>query len=129
MHWFARLWALPVTLFGLLLAGVIRLSAGHLERHGIGLEASGGSASRVLLCLNPWLRIDAITLGEVIIARDRQTAQRMRSHEQVHVLQYGRWGILFPVAYAIASLIAVSRGDSAYHGNWFEREACRLAAR
>lgn len=73
--------------------------------------------------MNPWMRVEAITLGHVIVARDVETADRMRTHEQVHVRQYERWGMIFPLAYLVASAIAVIRGDCAYRGNAFEREA------
>ena len=50
-----------------------------------------------------------------------------RSHERVHVAQYERWGLVFPLAYAASSLQALLRGQNAYRGNRFEKEANRLA--
>ncbi len=117
------LWVAPITLFGALLATMIRVSGGRFERQGTAWEASGGCARRVLWLINPWMQIEAITLGHVILARDATTASRMRSHEQVHVRQYERWGVLFPAAYLIASAAAALRGKCPYRGNAFEREA------
>jgi hypothetical protein len=120
------IWPAPITLFGALLAACIRATNGRWERHGSTWEASGGLAPRLLWLMNPWGAIEAITLGHVIIARDAPTATRLRTHEQVHVRQYERWGVLFPFAYLVASAIAVLRGGDAYRDNVFEREAFRV---
>lgn len=123
MRIIAHLWAAPVTLFGALLAGLIWLSGGSVSRKGIAWEASGGRAPRLLWLMNPWANIEAITLGHVIVARDVATADRLRAHEQVHVRQYERWGLLFPLVYLGSSASAVIRGECPYRGNVFEREA------
>ncbi len=117
------LWPLPITLFGLTLAGIIKASGGECAGVGNALEASSGVASRILWLLNPWGQIEAITLGHVIIARDSATAERLRAHEHTHVRQYERWGVIFPFAYLAASAIAVFRGGDAYRDNVFEVEA------
>lgn len=116
-------WAAPMTLVGLLLATAIRLSGGQVSHRNIAIEACGGCAPRLLWLMNPWMRIGAITLGHVIIARDDATAARMRTHEQVHVRQYQRWGAFFPFAYAACSVFAALRGECPYRGNAFEKEA------
>ena len=77
----------------------------------------------MLWLMNPWAQIGAITFGHVIIARDATTAATLRTHEQVHVRQYERWGIFFPFAYVAASVIAAIRGGDAYRDNVFEVEA------
>jgi len=123
------LWAAPITLFGALLAVTIRLSGGRFERQGPAWEASGGCSPRVLWLMNPWMQIEAITLGHVILVRDAITANRMRAHEQVHVRQYEHWGLFFPAAYLIASAAAKLRGECPYRGNAFEREAFASEAR
>ena len=73
------LWAAPITLIGLLLAAAIRLSGGQVSHRNIAIEACGGYAPRLLWLMNPWMRIEAITLGHVIIARDDATAARMHA--------------------------------------------------
>jgi hypothetical protein len=47
----------------------------------------------------------------------------MHEHEMVHVAQYLALGPLFLIAYPLASLLAVMRGDDGYRGNWFEQQA------
>lgn len=123
MKWLAWLWAAPVSMFGLMFAAVIRATGGQLRRHGNACEATGGCASRLLWLMNPWMRIEAITFGHVIIAGDAMIARRLRAHEQIHVRQYERWGMLFPVAYLAASAMAILRGECPYRGNRFEQEA------
>lgn len=128
MQWFARFWAAPITLLALPPALMIRLTGGRVLRQGIAWEAAGGCAPRLLWLMNPWMRIDAITLGHIIIAKDAATADCMRTHEQVHVRQYERWGMFFPLAYAAASINARARGACPYRGNAFEQEAFATAA-
>jgi hypothetical protein len=123
VKWLGWVWAAPITLVGLLFATVIRASSGQLQHHGNAWEATGGCAPWLLWLMNPWLLIEAITFGHVIIARDAMTARRVRAHEQVHVCQYERWGVLFPIAYLAASVMAILRGECPYRGNRFEREA------
>lgn len=117
------LWPLPITFFGLLLAGIVKASGGYCLRHDNALEASNGAASRLLWLMNPWAHIEAITLGHVVLARDTDTAARLRTHEHTHVRQYERWGVIFPFAYLASSAIAVIKGGDAYRDNVFEREA------
>ena len=123
MRLWRYLWPLPITLFGLILAGIVKVSGGACKRHGNALEASNGAASRLLWLMNPWANIEAITLGHVILARDTDTAARLRTHEHTHVRQYERWGVIFPFAYLASSAIAVMKGGDAYRDNVFEREA------
>lgn len=123
------LWALPITLFGAVLGAIIRLSGGTFRRQSIALEACGGAAGRILWLFNPRGRIEAITLGHVIIARNAALADALRPHEHAHVRQYERWGFLFPLAYLTASAWAHLRGGCAYRDNCFEREARAAATR
>ncbi len=117
------IWPLPITLFGLLLASIVKASGGHCSRYDNALEASNGAAFRLLWLMNPWGHIEAITLGHVILARDSDTAARLRTHEHTHVRQYERWGVIFPFAYLASSAIAMMKGGDAYRDNVFEREA------
>ena len=126
LKFFRILWPLPVTLIGLTLAVFIRGTNGCMQKHGIALEAFGGTASTILWLMNPWATIQAITLGHIIIARDAATAEQLRAHEQVHVRQYERWGFIFPIAYLAASVIAALKGGDAYRNNVFEVEASAI---
>ena len=68
-----------------------------------------------------------MTLGHVVIARDRRSLEETRAHERVHVRQCETWGPLFVPAYLTASLWAVWRGRNFYFDNRFEVEAFKLA--
>jgi hypothetical protein len=90
--------------------------------HGV-LEAWGGFARR-LLRSTP-IGAQAMTLGHVVIGRDRVSLDRSRAHELIHVRQVERWGPLFFPAYLAASAWAWLRGRHYYRDNCFEREARR----
>ncbi len=127
--WLPRLvgyvWAAPVTLIGLLLSVPIRLGGGQWQCHSGVLEVWDGPVARWLL-QGGRRRILAITLGHVVLAPDRYWLERTRAHERVHVAQTARWGVMFPLAYAVASLLAWWRGEPAYRGNRFEQAAYRV---
>jgi hypothetical protein len=117
------LWASPNTLVGLVFAAAAITAGRALLVDGV-LEAHG-----------PWLRwilrrvvplrggALAITLGHVVIGRDRRALEATREHERVHVVQYERLGPLFIPAYFAASLWALTRGGHPYFDNAFERQA------
>ena len=69
------------------------------------------------------LPFNAITFGHLIAAVDAAELERLRAHERVHVAQYERWGVLFFVAYPLASLGPWLRGGRAYLDNRFEVQA------
>jgi hypothetical protein len=99
------------------------LSGGRVERsHGV-LEVRGGFARR-LLRSTP-IRAQALTLGHVVLGRDRASLNRCRAHELAHVRQAERWGPLFLPGYLAASVWAWLRGRHYYRDNWFERDARR----
>jgi hypothetical protein len=95
------LWALPTTSLGLACLAVgaaygrvgTQVVDGVLELHGGLIEAflregtllPGGAS--------------AMTLGHVVLGRNREALQRTRAHERVHVRQCERWGPLFIPAY------------------------------
>lgn len=128
-----HVWPLPVTLAGVLLAGLARLSGAHWRwRHGV-LEVVGGPLDAGLQHLGS-AGAEALTLGHVVLARDARRLRRWRAHEWVHVRQFERWGLLMPLAYGLGSLGAMARGGCAYRNNPFElaafdaqqqRQACR----
>jgi hypothetical protein len=126
-RWWTYCWPAPISFLGLLLAALVHLSRGRTDVHRGVLEATHGIAPKLLWLMNPFGGIEAITLGHVVIARNRLTATRLRAHEHAHVRQYERWGFVFPIAYVAASVIAMLRGGSPYYDNAFEREAFRVA--
>ena len=117
------LWALPVTLFGLVWAAIAGLTGGRIAWVGGVLEVSGGWLQWLLPRLVPGIRVAAIALGHVVLATDQVTLDLTRFHERVHVAQCERWGPLFPLLYGAASLRAWGRGLHYYHDNGFEIEA------
>ena len=114
-------WAAPTTAVGLL-AGLLTLgTGGGVQCRRGALEFHGG--------FSRWLGrvcgFSAMTLGHVIIGVDLWSLAFCREHEQAHVRQAERWGVLFIPAYLVASLLAWRRGGHYYFDNWFERDARR----
>jgi hypothetical protein len=124
------LWALPLSLPGLVLWMMMRLTQGaqYAQIHrvqGVWVLSVHGAWVKNLLKLYPFFEPDALCIGCVVLARDQEMLDHLWVHELVHVRQALRWGILFPVLYLGASLWAVLRGRDAYYGNPFEQEALR----
>lgn len=112
------LWAAPCSTVGLLLGGAVCLAGGSARVIDGVLE--------VALHPAPYrgrLPFSAITFGHVVLGTDADTLARVRAHEQVHVRQYERWGLLFFLAYPAASVYAWLRGRRPYWDNVFEIEA------
>ena len=122
------LWVLPTTCAGLLFLPFVRLTGGGYQIIDGVLELYGGMVE-LFLCRFTLLKggATAMTLGHVVLGRDRAALQWSRAHERVHVRQCERWGPLFLPAYGIASVFALIRGQRAYLDNSFEREAYKLA--
>ena len=117
----AVLWAAPVTLVGLGLGLPLLLTGAQTQAHSTHLEISGGFIGRALgRRLGP-SGYAAITLGHVVLAVDEDALTPLRPHEQVHVSQYTRWGLLFPFTYLLASAVQWARGNDPYLDNPFER--------
>lgn len=119
----AYAWVAPVTVVGLALALVAVLGGARAHWVEGQLEVAGAHRLRAV---GRWPHIrhfGAITLGHVILGRDHATLQRWRRHEQVHVRQYERWGVLFWPLYLGAGVLAWWRGRDAYWDNPFEIEA------
>ncbi len=124
MRLWRYLWVLPISLLGLVLALLARLSGGRWERVEGVLEVSGGWPAKVLERGFPHSGpVAAITLGHVVLGISPQALNATRAHERVHVRQYERWGILFWVLYPLASAYAWVKGGHPYLDNLFEREA------
>ena len=116
-------WAAPTSLVGLT-AGVLTLgTGGRVQRRRGALEFHGGFARWFLQ--RRVVHASAMTLGHVILGRDECCLDDCRAHEQVHIRQVERWGVLFLPAYVVASLWAWTRGGHYYLDNWFERDARR----
>ncbi len=120
------LWPLPVTLGGLAVALLVRALGGRVARVDGVIEAGGGVVGR---WMRRFTRIDAITLGHVVIGTSASALEHWRAHEHVHVRQYERWGALMPLLYAASSLREWLRGRDPYRRNVFEREARVMARR
>src|SRR5512139_2615185 len=118
------LWALPVTLLGMLVALIARGSGGALQRVDGVLEAAGGWPAWVLRRGFPFAgAVAAITLGHVVVGVSLAALTATRAHERAHVRQFERWGFLLLVLYPLAGLLAWMRGGHPYRDNYFECEA------
>lgn len=116
-------WAAPYSLLGLLFGVLAVLSGATARRTAGALEFGGGLLGRLLTRLPPKLSFSAITFGHVILGVDHRTLAEMRAHEQVHVRQYERWGLLYVPAYLLSSMVELLRGRNPYLDNYFERQA------
>ncbi len=124
----AYLWASPNTVLGLLAVPPTLLTGGRLQVVRGVVEIHGGFAKWILGRGLPGLLrflgpAAALTLGHVVLGQDRRCLDECRDHEHVHVRQYERWGPFFLPAYFLASYLAWRRGEDAYRGNRFEKEA------
>jgi hypothetical protein len=122
------LWALPNTLIGLLFVPFVLLTKGHAAVVDGVVELHGWLPGFVLRrCIPIRGGASAITFGHVVLGRDGPCLDATRRHERVHVRQCEVWGPAFIPFYVLASLWAALSGQGAYAGNYFEREAFRLA--
>ena len=118
----AYAWALPTTSVGLCFVPLAMLGGGMQWVDGV-LELYGGPVGFFLRrCTLLKGGASAMTLGHVVLGRDRDALAWTRAHQRVHVRQCERWGPLFLPAYLAGSMIAVLRGRRAYRDNPFERE-------
>lgn len=118
---FGYLWALPNTIIGLACLPPTLMTGGRARvKRGV-IEVYGGFASWVLrkVCGGA----GAMTLGHVILGRDRAMLDYTRDHEHVHVGQYMRWGPLFLIMYGLSSFNCWRKGQNPYLENRFERVA------
>ncbi|GHA65078.1 hypothetical protein GCM10009007_01920 [Formosimonas limnophila] len=123
------LWALPITVLGLLLLLLALPSRPHVARLRIGqtsaLCAWGG-------WLSSWLRkhplgaMSAASIGHVVIARNARQLCWSGAHELEHVRQTELWGIFMPFAYVLNGLWQLVRGKRFYRDNYFEVAAYRF---
>jgi hypothetical protein len=119
-------WVLPTSAFGLPLLMAALISGGGVQWVDGVLEVHGGLASFYLRrVVGVVLKggASAMTLGHIVVGRDRIALDATRSHERIHVRQCERWGPLFIPAYLGASAFQWARGRRAYRDNPFERQA------
>lgn len=118
------LWALPVTLLGVLVALAARGSGGAIRQVEGVLEVAGGWPAWVLRRGFPFSGpVVAITLGHVVLGVSSSVLAATRMHERAHVRQFERWGVFLLMLYPLAGLLAWLRGGNPYCDNLFEREA------
>jgi hypothetical protein len=124
MSWTRYVWALPNSLIGLIFVPVAAFTRGGVALVDGVLELHGPVIAWTLThCIPLSSGVVAMTLGHVVLGRDREALAQTRAHERVHVRQYERWGPAFIPAYLLASLWGFVTGAGAYHGNVFERAA------
>jgi len=121
---FGYLWTLPNTLIGICFLPFTLLSGGRVRFARGAMELYGGFVAWYLrkLCGG----VGSMTLGHVILSRDRQMLDYTRNHEHVHVGQYMRWGPLFIPIYGLSSLMCKWKGKNPYFENCFEKVAYGL---
>ena len=117
------MWALPLTLVGLLLGLPVIACRGEvrLVRSGrVPALLFSGRAADYMLERHPFGAMCAMAIGHVVIAERSSLTRRILTHELAHVRQAACWGILFPFVYLGASAWALLRGQDAYWNNVFE---------
>lgn len=115
-------WALPVTMLGLMLA-MLSARLESVDEEGIlhFVVQSGGPLGWYMRRFH----IAAFTLGAVVTysGADGPRQIRLVRHERAHVLQTLVLGPLFLPLYVLASLWQLARGRHPYRDNWFEVRA------
>lgn len=120
LWWLGWVWALPITIPGMMLGVVTGSRCAWLNGVGGVWIASG------------WFRrnfferfgVAAFCWGQSIHFRDeRSVTPGTVAHELVHFKQARIFGVLLPLAYALGSLIAVAQGGHPYRDNFLERMA------
>jgi hypothetical protein len=126
------LWALPLTILGLLLAFPVWIARGkaYAVKESTPALLVRGPFGDWLLAHHPFGPMTAMAIGHVVLAERKGLSRTTLVHELAHVKQAARWGILFPFAYIASSMWALLRGQDAYWNNAFEvaaRDAERRA--
>lgn len=118
------LWPGLITLLFLPLAPLARWTGGDFAWHSGVLEVWGGVVGKTLERGWPLFgSVAAITLGHVVAGASHECIESTRTHERVHVRQFERWGLIFPLAYAAAGTWQLIKGKRWYWDNPFEQEA------
>ncbi len=120
LWWTGFIWALPVTLAGVLFAGLTLCSADEIQE-GCSFWTAG-----------EWLHkhffqrfgYGAFAWGAVcVVRRNDALTPRGLAHELVHFKQARIFGVFLPLAYGIGALVALIQGKRAYYDNFLERWA------
>jgi hypothetical protein len=129
LQYLLYLWVAPVSLCGLPLALLAKWTGGGFALHTGVLEIWGGKVGVWLDNGIPFFSsVNAFTLGHVVIGVSPTHLNNSRVHERVHVRQFERWGIVFPLVYALAGWQAKHQGGHPYWDNPYEIEAREAAA-
>lgn len=115
-------WVAPNTLLGILLGMLGLITGGSVQIRRSCIEFYGGWVTKFLRMI-PLKGALAMTLGHSILGISQEALDSCRDHEQVHVKQYERWGVLFIPAYFAAAAYLWIRGKDGYRDNPFEVEA------
>lgn len=116
-------WVSPNSLIGVVVGTVSLLFGGKVQLRRGCAEYYGGLVTGILNRVPPGAKTSAMTLGHTILGSSPQVLDRVRDHEQVHVMQYEKWGPLFLPAYLGSSMVLWVRGRDPYLDNPFEIEA------
>ena len=119
----AWIWTAPNTLIGLLAGLTMLLFGASVASVRGAIEFSGGAIGSVMAARTRGFRINAMTLGHVILGTSEAALSAAREHEHVHVRQYERWGPFFLPAYLASSAWQLLHGRRCYRDNYFERQA------
>ena len=116
-------WALPVTVFGLLvllLAAPSRPKVAWLRMGSTSALCAWGGWLDVWLQRHPLGSMYAATFGHVVLARDLKKMCYCGAHEYEHVRQTERWGVFLPLVYVLNGVWQVLHGRRFYRDNVFE---------
>lgn len=124
LHLAGHLWAAPLTLAGLVVAG---LGGGRPVRIHDGAIDVVAPARGPLAWFFARAGVSAFTWGATVVYRHRGLLAdaRLLRHERAHVRQALLLGPFLALAYPAASLWQLARGGRLYRDNWFERDARR----
>ncbi len=122
--WLGWVWALPVTLAGLLLVAFTDSSIEGVREAALVCRAGDWFTRNFFKRFG----MGACMWGCVLMIRgDHQLTPGTLAHELVHFKQARIFGLFLPVAYGVGALWALARGKSAYRENpmeiWARRES------
>lgn len=116
-------WASPNTLLGLIIGGVGMCFGGRARIRGRAIEFYDGGTKWFIQRLPHGQFTLALTLGHTILGQTDASLDISRKHENVHILQYERWGPFLLPVYFLSSVYVWLVGRRFYRDNPFEREA------
>lgn len=120
-YWLGYLWALPLTFLGVLVAVLTGSRFIGDTPGGVLLVQLSAPVARAFIRLG----FVAITLGAVQLYTEAGLLPEVMAHERMHWHQQRALGVLFLVAYPLASVYAIASGGHYYNANVFEVDAER----